>query len=232
LKSKTSKGGSIPVVCVLTDSNPTGARLQAILIAVIILFHVVGITGLSIPALRPLFLQLVPWHILAMLAVIVASHKSFSEGFLLFFLIIFITGFIGEWLGVHKNWVFGNYNYGKTLGLQLFDIPLTIGINWFLLVYSTGVLMQRLRVRSVFVRTIAGAIILVLLDMLIEPVAIKFDYWHWTNNMIPFNNYAGWFVVSVLMLYVFEQFRFKKQSIVGPVLLITQFVFFGLLQLV
>jgi len=205
---------------------------QTILVSIIILFHLVGIIGLSIPSLRPLFLAIVPWHILLMLVLIVISHRPMSEGFLLFLLIIFITGFVGEWLGVHKNWVFGNYSYGKTLGLQLFDIPLTIGVNWFLLIYSSGVLMQRLRIRSPFMRLTAGAFILVLLDLLIEPVAIKFDYWHWANNSIPFNNYLGWFLVSALMLFIFEKFDFKKQGVVGPVLLITQFVFFGSLHFV
>jgi putative membrane protein len=228
---KTKFPTSPPVVCVLTNSNtPSQTKQQILLITIIILFHVVGIIGLAIPGIRPLFLKLVPLHIVVMLAVIVGSHKLFSERFLFFFIIIFITGFVGEWLGVHKNWIFGDYHYGKTLGWSLFDIPLTIGVNWFLLVYSTSVLIQRLRVRSVFVRVITGAIILVLLDILIEPVAIKFDYWHWTNNIIPFSNYAGWCMVSALMLYIFELFHFKKQSIVGPVLLITQFLFFGLLH--
>jgi len=207
-------------------------REQTLLVVIIILFHVVGIIGLAVPVLRPLFLMIVPWHIVLMLVLIFISHKPMSEGFLLFALIIFVTGFAGEWIGVHKSWIFGDYAYGKTLGWQLFNIPLTIGINWFLLIYSTGVLMQRLRVRSIFARVAAGALILVSLDLLIEPVAIKFDYWHWMNNIIPFNNYAGWFIVSAIMLFVFEKFNFKKQGVVGPVLLITQFVFFGLLHLI
>jgi putative membrane protein len=127
---------------------------------------------------------------------------------------------------------FCDYNYGKTLGLKLFDIPLTIGVNWFLLIYSAGITMQRSRLKSVFFKVITGALILVLLDLLIEPVAIQFDYWHWDNNIIPFKNCLCWFLVSAAMLYVFERFNFKKQSIAAPVLLITQFLFFGILNLV
>ena len=201
-------------------------------IIIIILFHVVGLFGLSIPVTRPVFLQIVPFHLLLMLVVIILSHHKLSSRFGIFILIIFWFGFIAEWVGVHKGWLFGNYAYGNTLGLKLFDIPLMIGVNWFLLVYAAGVTMQRSRLKSAFFRVITGAAVLVLLDLLIEHVAIKFDYWQWNDGVIPFKNYVCWFLVSAVMLYVFELFSFKKQSIVAPVLLITEFVFFGMLNLI
>ncbi|MCQ6960064.1 carotenoid biosynthesis protein [Mucilaginibacter aquariorum] len=201
-------------------------------IIVIILFHVVGLVGLSIPVTRPVFLQIVPFHLLLMLVVIILSHHKLSSRFGIFILIIFWFGFIAEWIGVHKGWLFGNYAYGETLGLKLFDIPLMIGINWFLLIYAAGVTMQRSRLKSAFFRVITGATVLVLLDLIIEPVAIKFDYWQWNDSIIPLKNYACWFLVSAGMLYVFELFSFKKQSIAAPVLLITEFVFFGVLNLI
>ena len=200
-------------------------------IIVIILFHVVGLFGLSIPVTRPVFLQIVPFHLLLMLVVIILSHHKLSSRFGIFILIVFWFGFIAEWVGVHKGWLFGNYAYGNTLGLKLFDIPLMIGVNWFLLVYAAGVTMQRSRLKSAFFRVKTGAAVLVLLDLLIEHVAIKFDYWQWVGS-IPIKNYICWFLVSAGMLYVFELFSFKKQSIAAPVLLITEFVFFGILEVV
>jgi len=92
--------------------------------------------------------------------------------------------------------------------------------------------MQLIRVKNIFTRVITGALILVLLDVLIEPVAMKFDYWHWAGNVIPIENYACWFLVSALMLYLFERFDFKKQSIVAPVFLLMQFLFFIVLRLI
>jgi putative membrane protein len=198
-------------------------------VIIIILFHTVGLIGFCIPVLKPVFLQIVPFHLLLMLIVIIFSHHNWSSKFLAFVLVIFLSGFIAEWLGVHKYWLFGDYKYGKTLGVKLFDVPLTIGINWFLLIYATGVTLQHSRLKSTVVRVIVGAAILVLLDLLIEPVAIAFDYWGWDNKMIPVKNYICWFLVSAAMLHVFELFRFKKQSRAGMVLLITEFVFFGIL---
>ena len=203
-----------------------------IAIIIIILFHVVGLVGLSLPATRVLFLCIVPFELLLMLVVITLSHHKLNSRFGIFALIVFWLGFIAEWIGVHKGWLFGNYAYGETLGLKLSEIPLMIGVNWFLLIYAVGVTMQHSRLRSAFFRIIAGAGLLVLLDVLIEPVAIRFNYWHWNTGDIPLKNYACWFLVSAAMLYIFELFSFKKQSIAAPVLLITEFVFFGLLNLV
>jgi putative membrane protein len=211
------------------ESSP---KSQLTLIIIILLFHAVGLIGLAMPSLRPLFLQLVPWHILLMMVVIIASHRPLDGKILLFALLVFIAGYGAEWIGVHTNWLFGNYTYGETLGLQLYSIPLIIGVNWFLLVYSSGVLMQQLRIRNMFTRILTAGLVLVLLDLLIEPVAIKLDYWHWKDNVIPLENYAGWFLVSVVMLFVFEKFNFKKQSVVALMFLLVQFLFFAILHLV
>jgi putative membrane protein len=201
-------------------------------IIVIILFHLVGLVGSAVPASRPLFLQIVPFHLLLMLGIITLGHDKPDNRFGNFLLSVFLLGFLAEWLGVHTGLLFGNYTYGKTLGLKLFDIPIMIGVNWFLLIYAVGVTMQRSRLKSAFFRVITGAAILVLLDLLIEPVAIKFDYWHWVDGVIPLKNYICWFLLSVLMLGVFEWFGFKKQSKAAPVLLITEFVFFWALNLI
>ncbi|WP_158828884.1 carotenoid biosynthesis protein [Mucilaginibacter lacusdianchii] len=199
-------------------------------IIIIILFHAVGLMGFLVPAFRPLFLQLVPFHLLLMLIVVMANHYRMSERFLLFVLFVFVTGIVAEWIGVHKHWIFGDYAYGKTLGTKVFDIPLMIGVNWFVLVYATGVSLQRSRMINKTARVLIGAGMLVVLDLLIEPVAIRFDYWHWANNVIPLKNYLSWFGLSAVFLVVFEQFKFKTQNMVAPILLLVQFVFFALLQ--
>jgi putative membrane protein len=216
------------------DMRATGAlkgeknKIQ-IAVLVIIIFHLVGLIGLCAQSLRPQFLQLVPYHLLLMLVVVVLSHQNADIRLLLFALCLLILGYSAEWLGVNKHLLFGDYQYGQTLGFKLSGIPLIIGVNWFLLIYSAGVLMQRSRVKSLFLRVIAGALLLVLLDLLIEPVAIRFDYWHWTNGSIPLSNYLCWFFVSAFMLILFERFQFKKQSIVAPALLVTELIFFGIL---
>jgi putative membrane protein len=209
---------------------PRPQKRELIAIIIIILFHLVGLTGLLIPSLRQQFLQLVPYHLLLIAVVIILGHQNLDGRLFLFVLCVFTLGFGVEWIGVNKQLLFGDYLYGQTLGFQLSGVPLIIGVNWFLLIYSAGVLTQRSRLKNMFSRVVSGALLLVLLDLLIEPVAVRLDYWHWANNNIPLSNYYCWFFVSAFMLVLFERLRFKQQSIVAPTLLITQFVFFAVLR--
>src|SRR5579859_6970276 len=146
------------------------ANKQAV--SIILIFHAVGLVGLALPFSRSLFLHIVPFHLLLMLAVLVLNHKPINTRFIFFFLIISISGFSAEWIGIHTHWLFGDYNYGDALGFKLSGVPLIIGCNWFMLIYATGVLMQRSRLRNFLLRSLSGALLLVLLDVLIEPVAV------------------------------------------------------------
>ncbi len=207
------------------------AKRERIAIIIIVLFHAVGLIGFLLPGIDTLFLSIVPWHLLLMAAAIICSHDKPDAPFLLFTAIVFLLGFCAEFIGVHTGWLFGSYSYGETLGFKLLQVPVTIGINWLLLVYSTGILMQRSRIKNAYTRILFGAAILVVLDVLIEPVAIHFDYWHWTFKKIPLTNYACWFLLSAVMLFIFERFKFKHQSKAAPALIISQFVFFLILGL-
>jgi len=202
------------------------AHRTHIAIVLIILFHLVGLSGVFIPQLRPLMLQIVPWHLLLMFLLLLFTHRNFGGKLITFILIIFITGMAAEWIGIHKNLLFGNYTYGDTFGFKWQGVPLIVGINWFILVYSTGVLLQRMAVNNIIVRLFYGGLLLTLLDFFIEPVAIRDNYWHWTDGTIPIKNYVTWFGLSVVMLFIFEIFHFKKQGVAGLVLLIAQFVYF------
>ena len=199
-------------------------------VTLIILFHVVGLAGFFIPILNPLFIKLVPYHLLLMLVVIMYSYGRVSLRITGFLASIWLMGFCCEYIGVHTGWLFGDYKYGDTLGPQLSGIPLIIGINWFLLIFSAGALMQRTKLRKPAMRIVTGATILTLLDILIEPVAVKLDYWRWANPVVPLKNYVCWFLISIIMLWVFELFRFRRLNYAGPVLLLVQFVFFLALQ--
>lgn len=177
-------------------------------------------------------MALVHWHLLLMLGVIVYSHDSIDKRFIVFVFLIASAGFIAEYIGTHTGLLFGNYNYGGTLGTKLFDVPLMIGVNWFLLIYAAGATLKRSRITNTYLRILTGAGILTLLDLLIEPIAIRFDYWHWTGGIIPLKNYICWFLVSAVLLFIFERFELKRQSVVAVVLLVTQFVFFAVLNFV
>lgn len=193
----------------------------------IVLFHVVGLTGFLIPSFVPLFLILVPFHLLLMFFLILIS-QSYKGKYNFYILIssVFLAGYFIEVAGVHSGIIFGEYQYGNTLGIKLLNVPIMIGINWVILIYSVGITMQASRLKSDVFKAFSGALILVLLDFLIEPIAVKFNYWHWTQHWVPLQNYLAWFIVSFGMLSFFNYLKFNKENPAAIVLLGTQFAFF------
>jgi putative membrane protein len=153
-----------------------------------------------------------------------------SVNIIVFAGIVYLAGFLIEVAGVNTSLIFGEYSYGNTLGVKLWNTPLLIGVNWLILVYSTGILLKKYHLNR-FVFAFTGAVILVFIDFLIEPVAVKYDYWSWSLGSIPIQNYVGWFVVSFCMFLVFYAINFKKQNSASTVLLIAQVCFFMALNI-
>jgi putative membrane protein len=73
-------------------------------------------------------------------------------------------------------------------------------------------------------------LILLSLDFLIEPIAIRFDYWSWSGGEIPLQNYLGWYLFSYLLFWVFRGLDFQKQNKAAIVLLFAQAGFFLVLN--
>ncbi len=200
-------------------------------IALIIIFHLVGLIGFVNEPLVDVFKRLVPLHLLLMLGIILWNNLSWNKHFIQFTIIVYVGSFLVEMLGTNTGLIFGDYGYGNTLGYKLWNTPLMIGVNWFILVYSAGCALTRLKLHSQVVFAGIGASILVLLDLLIEPVAMRFDYWQWSGNEIPLQNYLAWWMLSFIFMLIFNRLHFNKQNIVAVSLLIVQFLFFILLNL-
>jgi len=158
------------------------------------------------------------------------NHDELNLKFCCFFLMIVMGGWLVEYIGVQTGQLFGAYYYGHTLGFSVKQVPVIMGFNWFMLIYAAGVSMRKLRINSLLARVLGGALLLVILDFLIEPVADQLDYWHWLNKETLIQNYCCWFIAGAVFLLAFELFDFKKQSMVAPALLACQFIFFAALQ--
>lgn len=198
----------------------------------IIVFHVVGCLGLSFTETRPFFLGLVPFHILLMSGVLFANFAKIPDKTVYAVLAIVFMGYIIEVIGVKTDLIFGKYQYGNTLGFKVLGVPLVIGLNWFIVSFSVGGLLRSKLKSKKVLRTILGAFILVGLDYLIEPVAIKLNYWSWENNIIPFQNYIGWFFVSLAMMVFYNYFDFKKTNTMYKTLFYVQLLFFIALNII
>lgn len=196
----------------------------------IVMFHLVGLYGFLNSDLEQLFIALVPFHLLLMLSLLVISTNDFSVNIRIFALIVYLAGFFIEVIGVNTGLIFGSYTYGEALGFKLFSTPLLIGVNWLILVYCTGVFLEQFKIKSSFIFSLVGALILLSLDFLIEPIAIRFDYWSWAGGKIPLQNYLGWYLFSFLLFWIFRGLDFQKQNKAAIVLLFAQAGFFLVLN--
>ena len=72
---------------------------------------------------------------------------------------------------------------------------------------------------------------MVLMDVLIEPIAISLDFWTWALGDIPLQNYVMWFFVSFIMNAIMSFNRLKIDYRISFGLLLSQILFFTLLSL-
>ncbi|MGY3053446.1 putative membrane protein [Pedobacter sp. UYEF25] len=200
-------------------------------VAIIILFHSVGLVGFLVPSLHASFKSLVPYHLLLMFLVLMLSYTADRKRLYLFIAGVFLCGYMVELLGVKTLEIFGNYAYGETLGLKVADVPLLMGINWVLLIFSVGQMIKDFKIRNSSLASLIGASLLVSFDFFMEPVAMKFDYWQWHDKIIPVQNYIAWFIVSVILLKFYYALNLKQQKYVGITLFCSQLVFFVVLYM-
>ena len=198
-------------------------------IVILFIFHVVGVVGLS-SDYQDLFLRFTPLNLLLSLGLFIWANNDFSVQFYKVVAILFVLGFLVEVIGVSTGVLFGEYTYGATLGFKLFETPLMIGVNWILLsLASFGISSFFLKKQLLII--LLSSLLMVLMDVLIEPIAISLDFWTWALGDIPLQNYVMWFFVSLIMNVLMSFNRLKIDYRISFGLLSSQILFFTLLSL-
>ncbi len=200
--------------------------VKRIIFVVLPLMHIAGFIGLQLEASQSLFKALVPFHLLSCLVLLLLFQEQWNAKTLIFCVITYLVGFFIEALGVHTGLIFGQYQYGETLGWKIIDIPLVIGVNWLILIFCTGILLHEWY-QNPWLKAAIGATLIVAIDFLIEPVAIRLDFWDWTYHQIPLQNYIAWYVVAFGLLCLFFNLSFPKHNRIAVLLLICQALFFA-----
>ena len=201
---------------------------STLLIAILVIFYTVGIVGLLLPAYHDYFLSLSFFNLMLSFGIVLIARKSKISLFLLFMLVCIAYGFIAELIGTKTGLLFGDYSYGESLGYKMYGVPLVIGVNWALLIVSSASLVSTIKT-TLFVRSVLAALLMTFLDVLIEPVAIKSDFWHWTNGSIPLYNYISWFFVALPIIYAYFKLNLAETNKVFNALFILMILFFTIL---
>lgn len=209
--------------------------------AVAVLFHAIGLAGM-LWGDQQFFAKLSAYNILLMFLLLFYTEQPISKTLFIFFTVSCLVGMMVEWIGVHTGLLFGNYQYGSTLGIKLGGVPLIIGINWFLVTYGSAMMMKKINERvklpggigvvwKKILWAIDAACIAVLFDWIMEPVAVQLNYWHWSGNgSIPLYNYLCWFIVSWLLQILFSFLPEKRINSFAIHLLLIQTMFFLILR--
>lgn len=214
--------------------------------AVAVLFHTIGLVGLLYFD-KSFFLAATPFNLLLSFALLVWTQEGKNISFFLFIIICFAIGVSVEIIGINTGVLFGDYTYGNVLGYKLKNVPVLIGINWFIIIYCSGISIHTLLTKAIkrvandtgktpmalkaLSIIVDGATLAIFFDWLMEPVAVKLGYWTWNGDgSIPMFNYMCWFAVCLLLLAAFHFIKFNKQNKFAVNLLLIQLMFFLLLR--
>lgn len=197
----------------------------------LIIIYCVGLALSYFEATQALFQFLIPINILFSLGVLFLFHEGDFKKIILPFFVIAFLSFLVEGIGVNTGKIFGNYIYLTALGVKVWNTPIMIGVNWFLLIYCTQVLAQRWTRNPFILASIASAF-MVMYDWVLEPVAINFNFWNWYGNPIPLQNYLAWFVLAWLFHIFLFKIKFQAKNRLAVAIFFIQFVFFILLHFI
>ena len=201
-----------------------------ILIGILVIFYTVGTIGLIMPTTRNVFLPLSFMNLLLSASIMIIARKSQKRKFIVFLVIAFLVGMLAEWIGIHTGYLFGDYYYGKNLGAKIDGVPLIIGVNWGVLSVCSCNLVSLISKKSIWISAVLSALVMMFLDILIEPVAISNDYWHWDSLEIPLYNYFCWFAVALPLHYFYFKWKLNEQNKVTFALFVLLVVFFSILN--
>ncbi len=137
-------------------------------------------------------------------AVLVLMHASTAMRLRL--LAAGIVGYLVEILGVFTGIPFGGYEYTQAFAPLLFEVPLVMIAAWLVLAAYIAALLGPVLGRGLRGILLTAAA-LTLIDFVLDPVAAgPMELWRWDAPGvyfgIPWSNFAGWYVTSVVVMAI------------------------------
>jgi putative membrane protein len=202
-----------------------------IAIFLIVSSYIAGVIGIGLP-IHPDFVRLTPFNLLLSAAIVLSFHEARTQRFWYFLGISFLVGFWIEVLGVNTGAIFGVYQYDYVFGYKVLGTPLLIGLNWLLTAYCCGTAAFWIlpKEKPIWVAILAAAF-MTSLDILVEPVAMRYGFWSWEGDVVPLQNYVAWFATGFVLQYLFIRWRIPERNGLALLLLLCQILFFLILNL-
>ena len=202
--------------------------ISKISVFIIWLFHISGMIGISYGN-KEFFLAFTPINLLVSFVLLLINQKRLNGIELKSVFLIFIIGMVSEILGVNYGLIFGDYVYLDNLGVKILGVPVLIGLNWIILTCITGSLSS-LIFKNKYISVLLGAIFMILVDLLMEPVAPLLGFWIFDLPTVPLQNYIGWFAVGIITHSIYQFKISEKEFTYSTNLLIVNAIFFAFLN--
>jgi putative membrane protein len=139
------------------------------------------------------------------------------------FACVFLISLAFESVGVATGLVYGPYHYTLKLGpLFLGLVPYQIPVAWFMMMYPSFVIADRLtpRALSAWMRLVGlaaiGGVIMTAWDVVMDPLMVRGGHWIWDVQGaffgVPLQNYWGWWLTVFVTFGVFQLILRKTEQ--------------------
>lgn len=153
-----------------------------------------------------------------------ASAYHRWRGFLLVGLVVPAIGWGAERVGSTTGVPFGEYEYTDALGPLLGGVPVAVPLAWAMMGYPAYVAASTLVRRARWMVPVVTAWSLMAWDFFLDPMMVELGAWRWTTTSpdlpgipdIPLANYAGWFVVGLVVGLVLLAIPARRASAAQP----------------
>jgi uncharacterized membrane protein len=140
-----------------------------------------------------------------------------------FLVVMYFLAFVAEFSSTRNGFPFGIYTYldsTRTRELWVSNVPFWDSLSFVFLSYFSFVVASGMKIGRLGVTPVIGGLLMMLLDVVIDPVALRGERWFlgkmyfYPNGGMYFGvtiaNFIGWFVVGVSSQWLF--LRFWKPS--------------------
>lgn len=147
------------------------------------------------------------YTLLYLVAIIIASRKLWKSLPRLYITAL-IVGFFAELIGTRVCLPFGCYYY-KNLQPQIYGVALSVPLTWGIFgffSYLTAYQFFKKQSQRIFF----ASFLMVIIDLAVDPIMTSWDAWIWETTTslnwfgIPWINYLGWFLTSLIFFTIYE----------------------------
>lgn len=203
-------------------------RLITVLLLLYIVLTVYAVVSVLVDFVPPFNLTPLSTMISFAFALLHAAQRHGWKNALLMLAVVFIVSLAFESVGVATGWVYGPYHYTDTLGPRFLGlVPYLIPVAWFMMMYSSFVIADRLapsgwkRWQRGLAIGLAGGVAMTAWDVVMDPMMVAGGHWVWEVEGayfgIPLQNFFGWWLTTFTALTIYLAFGKGAKTVPSPV---------------